>query len=171
VTEVLLKVLWAFKMARHGVIKVTQIELVYGQEAMLLIEINLQLHWVKHQDRLSAEEYHDAMRDGVDEVHEGRLATLREIEKEKVKMARAYNKRVMEKSFQIGGMVWKTILPLGSRNNRLGKWSQSLEGLYKITRIIPGNSYFLEALDGPDLPKAANGKYLKKYHPSVWQGA
>jgi hypothetical protein len=72
---------------------------------MLPIEKNLQLHWVKHQDRLSAEEYYDAMMDGVDEVHESLFAALREVEKEKAKVARAYNKRVVEKSFQIEDMV------------------------------------------------------------------
>jgi hypothetical protein len=63
------------------------------------------------------------------------------------------------------------ILPLRSRNNRFGKWSPSWEGSYKIAEIVPGNSYFLEALDGLELPKAINGKYLKSYHPSIWQGA
>jgi hypothetical protein len=110
------------------------------------------------------------MMDGVDDVQESRFAALREIEKEKVKVARAYNRRVMEKSFQIGDMVWKTILPLGARNNRFGKWSPSLEGPFKVTKIVPGNSYFVEALDGQELPKAINGKYLKRFHPSIWQG-
>jgi transposase InsO family protein len=80
--EVLLEALWAYRTAKHGAIKVTPFELVYGQGAMLPIEINLQLHQAKHQDRLSAEEYYDAMMDGVDEVHESRIAALREIEKE-----------------------------------------------------------------------------------------
>jgi hypothetical protein len=167
---VLLEALWAYRTAKHGAIKVTPFELVYGQGAMLPIEINLQLHQAKHQDRLSAEEYYDAMMDGVDEVHESRIAALREIEKEKVGVARAYNKRVVKKSFQIGDMVSKMILPLESRNSRFGKWSPSWEVPYRIPRVIPGNSYLLEALDGPELPKAINRKYLK-YHPTVWQGA
>jgi hypothetical protein len=162
--------LWAYRTAKHGSIKVTPFELVYGQEAMLSIEINLQSHRAKHQDELSAGEHHNAMMEGVDEVHEGWLAALREIEKEKVKVARAYNKRVMDKSFKIGDMIWKMISPLRSRNNRFGKWSSSWGDPYKISGIIPGNSYFLETLDGSKLPKAINGKYLKKYHPSVWQG-
>jgi hypothetical protein len=58
-------------------------------------------------------------------------------------------------------MVWKTILPVGSRNNRFGKWSPSWEGPLKIVRVVPGNSYFVETLDGRELPKALNGKYLK----------
>jgi hypothetical protein len=37
--------------------------------------------------------------------------------------------------------------------------------------IVPGNAYFVETLEGKNLPKALNGKYLKRYFPSVWQGA
>jgi hypothetical protein len=39
---------------------------------------------------------------------------LKEIEKEKIKIAKAYNKRVMKKSFQVGDLLWKMILPLGA---------------------------------------------------------
>jgi hypothetical protein len=39
---------------------------------------------------------------------------LEEIEREKVKIAKAYNKCVMEKSFQVGDLVCKMILPLGT---------------------------------------------------------
>jgi hypothetical protein len=59
------------------------------------------------------------------------------------------------------------ILPLGTRSNKLGKWSPCWECPFKITRIVPGNSYFVEALDGRELLKALNGKYLKRYHPSI----
>jgi hypothetical protein len=41
---------------------------------------------------------------------------LEEIEKEKIKIAKAYNKRVMEKSFEDGDLLWKMILPLGTRS-------------------------------------------------------
>jgi len=73
--------------------------------------------------------------------------------------------------FQIGDLVWKTILPLGTKNNKFGKWSSSWEGPYNIVEIVPGNSYFVQSLQGEKLPKALNGKYLKKYYPSVWQEA
>jgi hypothetical protein len=87
------------------VVKVTPFELVYGQEAVLPVEIKLQTHRVFDQDTLVAKEYADLMMDRVDEVHEDRLQALKEIEKEKIRMARAYNKKVKGKSFQIGGIV------------------------------------------------------------------
>jgi hypothetical protein len=50
---------------------------------------------------------------------------LEEIEKEKIKVAKAYNKHAMEKSFQVGDLVWKMIYPLGTRSGKFGKWSPS----------------------------------------------
>jgi hypothetical protein len=67
--------------------------------------------------------YGELMMDMIDESSESRLTALREIEKEKLRVARAYNKKVREKSFQIRELVWKTILPIGSRDNKFGKWS------------------------------------------------
>jgi hypothetical protein len=51
-----------------------------------------------------------------------RFVALREIEKEKLKVSKSNNKRVREKSFQIDDLVWKTILPLGTRDHKFGKW-------------------------------------------------
>jgi hypothetical protein len=39
--EVLSKALWAHRISRHGTTKVTPFELVYGQEVVLPIEVNL----------------------------------------------------------------------------------------------------------------------------------
>ena len=49
------------------------------------------------------------MLDRLDEVADDRLHALAEIEKEKLRVAKAYKKRVKEKSFQVGDLVWKTI--------------------------------------------------------------
>jgi hypothetical protein len=85
-------------------------------------------------------------------------------------VANLYNKWVKEKSFQVGDLVWKTILPLGARDRRFRKWSPSWEGPFMVTRVIPGNAYFMESLKGEPLPKAINGKCLKRFYPSIWQG-
>jgi hypothetical protein len=45
------------------------------------------------------------MMDRLDEAIENRFRALREIEKEKLRVAKAYNKKVREKSFQIGDLV------------------------------------------------------------------
>jgi hypothetical protein len=45
---------------------------------------------------------------------------LEETEREKVKIAKAYNKHVVEKLFQVGYLIWKTILPLGTQSGKFG---------------------------------------------------
>ena len=123
------------------------------------------------QNELPAADYYNLMMDNIDEVTDKRLQALREIEKDKIRVCKAYNKKVKLKSFQVGDLVWKTILPVGTKDHKFGKWSPSWEGQYKIVKVITGNSYMVETIRGEHLPRALNGRYLKKYYPSVWQDA
>jgi hypothetical protein len=118
------------------------------------------------QDRLSAEDYAKSILNKIDEVPKSQFRALHKIEKEKLRVAKAYNKKVWERSFQVGGLVWKTILPLGTRGSKFGKWSPSWEGPYRITGIALGNVYFVETREGRGLTKALNGKYLKSIIPA-----
>jgi hypothetical protein len=58
----------------------------------LSVEINLQAYRVMHQVALWAVEYKDVMMDGIDELPKSWFRALREIEKEKFKVAKAYNR-------------------------------------------------------------------------------
>jgi hypothetical protein len=96
--EKLSEALWVHRISRHWATKVTPFELVHGQEAMLPMEIGLQSLRVTKLGSLSAKEYHELMMDKIDDVPESRFKVLEEIEKEKIKRAKAYNKRVMKKN-------------------------------------------------------------------------
>jgi hypothetical protein len=61
------------------------------------------------------------MLDRFDEVSDERVKALGEIERDKLGVAKAYNKRVKEKLFQVGDLVWKMILPIGSRSSKFRK--------------------------------------------------
>jgi hypothetical protein len=102
--EVLSKALWAHRTSRHSGTKVTPFELVYGQEVMLPVE-NLDGYRLAKQNDLFAVMYHDLMIDNIDEVTDVRLKALKEIEKDKTQVAKAYNKKVKSKSFQVGELV------------------------------------------------------------------
>jgi len=139
---------------------------VYGQEAVVPIVVNLDAYRLVKQNDLSIVDHHDLMMDTIDEVTDKHLKALKEIGKDKLRVARAYNKKVKGKSFQVGDLVWKTILPLGMKSNKFSKWSPSWEGPYRIIKVIFGNSYMLETLQA-ECPRAINGRYLKKYYTSV----
>jgi hypothetical protein len=76
--------LWTHHISRHGATKVTPFELVYGQEAILPVEVNLVAYRLAKQNELSAVDYHDLMMDNIDEITDKRLQALKEIEKDKI---------------------------------------------------------------------------------------
>ena len=132
---------------------------MYGQAAILPVEVNLDAYRLAKRSNIYVVDYYNSMVDNIDEVTDKRLKALKETEKDKVQVARAYNKKVKSKSFQVEDLVWKIILPLGMKSNKFGKWSPSWEGPYRIVKVIFGNSYMLETLQGDRLPKAINGRY------------
>jgi hypothetical protein len=73
--EVLSEALWATK--------VTHFELVYGQEVILPVEVNVAAYRLAKQNELSTVDYLDLMMDNIDEVTDKRLQALKETEKEK----------------------------------------------------------------------------------------
>ena len=120
---------------------------------MLPVEVNLVAYRFARQNNLDVGEYHDLMMDNIDEVTDKRLMALKEIEKDKLMVAKAYNKKVKAKNFQVGELVWKTVLPLKTKDRRFGKWSPSWECPYKVKQVVLGNAYMLEDLQGNELPK------------------
>ena len=64
---------------------------------------------------------------------------------QKNKIAQTYNKRVKRESFEVD-LVWKTILPIGSKDRELGKRSPNWKGPFKVHQVLPGNVYWLENL-------------------------
>ena len=93
---------------------------------------------------------------------------LRMIDSCTKKVVRHYNKKVKNKQFCEGELVWKVRLSIGSKDSRFGKWSPNWEVPYQIKRCAPVNAYILETLEGEEeFDRAINGKFIKKYYPSV----
>jgi hypothetical protein len=96
------------------------------------------------------------------------LRALVNVEANKARVARWYEKKVKIKEFSQGELVWKLILPIGTRDQKFGKWSPTWEGPYRINQCVPDNVYILETLEVEKFHRALNGKYLMKYYPSIW---
>jgi hypothetical protein len=77
----------------------------YGQEVVLPVEVNLDAYRLAKQNHLSAVMYHDLMMDNINEATDVRLKALKKIEKDRTRVAKAYNKKVKSKSFQVGELV------------------------------------------------------------------
>jgi hypothetical protein len=94
--EVLSEALWAHLISKHSATKVTHFELIYGKEVVLPVDVNLNALQIAWQNELSAIDYHNLMLDRLDEASNERIKALGEIERDKLRVARAYNKRVKE---------------------------------------------------------------------------
>jgi hypothetical protein len=76
---------------------------------------------IARQNELSTVDYQNLILNRLDEVSDEGMKALGEIERDKLRVAKAYNKRVKEKLFQVGDLVWKMILSIRSRSNKFRK--------------------------------------------------
>jgi hypothetical protein len=158
-------------MACHSATKVSPYQLVYGHDTVLPWEFKTGSRWIFSQDQLAADDYVTLMKDELDDLVGQQLKALVNIEENKKKVARWYDKRVKAKGFTDGDLVWKLILAIETKSSKFGKWYPNWEGPYRINRFAPSNAYILEILEGVEFPRALNEKYLKRYYPSIWVDA
>jgi len=168
---VLNEALWSYRMVCHGAIKVSPYHLVYGHDVVLSWEIKTGSRRISSQDQLAADDYVTLMKDELEDLASHRLRALVNIEENKKRVAKWYQKRLKSKEFANGDLVWKLILPIETKSSKFGKWSPNWEGTYRISRSAPGNAYILETLEGVEFSRVLNGKNLKKYYPSIWVDA
>jgi hypothetical protein len=87
----------------------------------LPVEVNLGAYRLAKKNDLDVIVCHNLMMDNIDEITDRRMRALKEIEKDKARLVWAYKKKVRLKSFQVGELVWKTILPLGTKDIKFEK--------------------------------------------------
>jgi hypothetical protein len=97
------------------------------------------------------------------DIDEERLMALEVLLRQKERVAKAYNKKVKSKSFNIGDFVWKVLLPMDKRDRVLGKWSPNWECPFKVIQMFSNGEYEIEELASDNRIFRINGKYLKKY--------
>ena len=103
---ILNEALWAYRMACHGATKISPYQLVYGHEAVLPWEIRLGYRHVTFQDQLTADDYVALMKDELEDLAGHLLNALINIEANKVRVGRWYDKKVKIKTFDQGDLVW-----------------------------------------------------------------
>ncbi|XP_050211688.1 uncharacterized protein LOC126661852 [Mercurialis annua] len=134
---------WANRTSQKSATGTSPFRMVYGYHAMLPMELTIMSTRRLHQNKLSKDDYFDKMVIESLDLDEERMIALDHLEAQKRRVERAYNKRVKPKSFAIGNLVWKAILPIGHKDRRFGKWSElgrSFRHNYQVDRwrLCPG---------------------------------
>ncbi|GKV20245.1 hypothetical protein SLEP1_g30401 [Rubroshorea leprosula] len=167
--ELLSDTIWAYRTSQRSSTKVTPFSLTYGHDAVLPMELSARSLRIAIQHGLTSGEYNEAMILELEDLEGMRLTALDRLQTQKLKVARAYNKRVKSRSLAEGDLVWKVILPPGKKDPRFGKWSPNWEGPFRIHEVLRGGAYWLESLNGELHPRKINGIYLKPYYPMIWE--
>ncbi|CAJ2651685.1 uncharacterized protein LOC123895384 [Trifolium pratense] len=161
------QVLWACRNSPKESTGSTPFRPTYGHDAVLHVEVMMQSIRVQRQLELPTDHYWNLMLDELVDVDEERMQALDVLVRQKERIAKAYNKKVKPKTFNLGDLVWKVILPMDRRDRVFGKWSPNWEGPFKISQVLSNGAYEIEELTSEQRSVNMNGKYLKKYKPTL----
>ena len=113
--------------------------------------------------------YSQAMRQELEDLEDAQLDACNLLIAQKKIVERAYNQRVKQKTFGEGDLVWQTILPVGIKDPRFGKWSPNWEGPFVVHKVLGNEAYRLKDRTSLIHKLPINGKFLKKYYPVTWE--
>ena len=85
--------LWSYRIACHGATKVSPYQLVYGHDVVLSWEIKAGSKRMFSQDQLATDDYVTLMKDELEDLVRHRLKALVNIEVNKKRVARWYDKK------------------------------------------------------------------------------
>ncbi|CAL2237907.1 unnamed protein product [Prunus armeniaca] len=166
--ENLLETLWAYRTSKREATCMTPCAQTYGHDAILPMEITVQSIRISQQHNQIGEDYSQAMLLELEGLDTSRIDALNKLLAGKEAVARAYNERVKNKSFEEGEIFWRAILPLGSHVVDYGKWLPTWECPFLIKQVLRLGAYILQDQDGEVHAAPINGKWLKKFYPTMW---
>ena len=71
---------------------------------------------VSRKNDLTPQEYSETMMMELEFADGRRMQAFNHMLVQKNKIAQTYNKKVKRKSFEVGNLIWKIILPIGSKD-------------------------------------------------------
>lgn len=157
--------LWVYRTSKRSGTRTTPFALTFGHNVILPLEISIKSLRVAHHAEWSMDEYDQAMTQELDDLDEVRLGVLHKLKAQKEAMARAYDKRTKAKSFGVRDLVWKTILPMGSKDPKFGKWFLTWESPFLVHQVLGNGAYKLSDQNCRMHDSPISGRYLKKYYP------
>ncbi|XP_073049573.1 uncharacterized protein [Primulina eburnea] len=148
-------VLWAYQITPREGTKETPFCLVYSNEAVLPAEIGLESARVMFCD-----DDNGARRPtDLDLLEEKREAASIHMEAYKNRFAHSYNRRVIQRNFQVDDLVLRKV-----QEEQRGKMDPKWEGPFKVIDRLIFGAYYLENAQGKALKRPWNAYHLRKYY-------
>jgi hypothetical protein len=150
-------VLWALRTNVSRATRATPFSLVYGLEAVLPLEVYLELARVVH---FNPEDQAEARELDVNLLEERHNTTLSNVRKYQTALKKYYNKSVVQRELHIGDLVLKKDILTKDKH----KFSTPWEGPFIIVNVVAPGAYVLAEVVGGMLPNTWNTDQLRKYY-------
>ena len=152
--------LWEYKTTHKSASQETPFALAFCTEAVAPVEIGLnplriELESVKHNE--------EALRLNLDPLDEKRDQVLKRTEDYQRKTTRSYDQKVKPKSYKLGNLVLKKLLPT-RKNPKHGKLEPNWEGPYVVSCVVRLGNYELQTEEGKVISHSWNVKHLKHFY-------
>ncbi|XP_073271456.1 uncharacterized protein [Primulina huaijiensis] len=155
--------LWAYKTTHRTPTQATPYALVYGVEAVVLLEQQIPSLRMAVQEGLTEEENECLLLEELEALDEKRLEAQQRLECYQARLSRAFNKKVRSRSFQVGDLVLAVRRPIITTHRTGNKFTSKWDGSYVVKEVYTNGAYKLVDEDGLRIG-SINGKFLKRYY-------
>ncbi|PHT82974.1 hypothetical protein T459_11417 [Capsicum annuum] len=141
---------------------VTPYLLVYRTEAVIPAEVEIPSLRVIVEVKIYDEEWVKTRLEHLSLIKEKRLTSVCHGQLYQRRMARAYNKKVHPRNFEVGQLVLRRILP--HQVEAKGKFSLNWQGPFIVKKVLPNGALYLTDIKGKMAEMAINADAVKRYY-------
>ncbi|MCO5600709.1 hypothetical protein L7F22_054824 [Adiantum nelumboides] len=153
--------IWAYRTTYRDATQFTPFHLVYGQEALQPIELNIPtIRLIGRQEQNNDEAWIDRLLNLV-ELEWKREAAYHCYEKKALQLKDKLNERIKDKQIKEKSLVLRYNNALDNRFD--AKFERRWEGPFIVKKAFTGGYYQLMDLNGKEHPRKVNGYRLKPY--------
>ncbi|KAM1506182.1 hypothetical protein ACFXTO_002081 [Malus domestica] len=156
--------LWAYRTTYRTPTQATPYSLVYGVEAVLPLESQIPSLRMAIQEGLTDEENAKLRLQELEALDEKRLEAQQHLECYQARLSKAFNKKVLPRSFQMGDLVLSLRRPIITTHKTKSKFTSKWDGPYVVQEVYTNGAYLIMAEDGLKIGPI-NGRFLKRYYP------
>ncbi|PHT35328.1 hypothetical protein CQW23_27128 [Capsicum baccatum] len=136
--------------------------LVYGTEAVILAEVEIPSLRVIVEAEIDNDERVKTRLEYLSLIEKKRLTSVCYGQLYQRRMARAYNKKVHPRNFEIGHLVLRRILPHQVEAKK--KFSPNWQGPFAVKKVLPNGALYLTDTEGKMAEMAINADAVKRYY-------
>ncbi|XP_070015092.1 uncharacterized protein [Nicotiana sylvestris] len=136
--------------------------LVYGAEAVIPAKVEITSLRIIAEAKIDDDEWVKTRLEQLSLIDEKRLVVVCHGQMYQKRKARAYNKKVHPRKFEVGQLVLKRILP--HQAEAKGKFAPNWQGPFMVTRVLPNDALYLTDIKGKCVDMTINCDAIKRYY-------